>query len=74
MVYISETLGMIMLKFRICGNDISWHFNNKNQLFLLKCHGATIHIPENCIIVLPINNSRMWHAGFLGCTTHYCVS
>jgi len=26
---------------------------------------------ENCIIVLPVNNSRVWCDGFLGCMTHY---
>jgi len=29
---------------------------------------------ENRIIVLPVNNSLLWHAGFLGCATHYHMS
>ena len=32
---------------------------------------------ENCVIVYPVNiraYSTVWHAGFLGCTTHYRVS
>jgi len=33
-----------------------------------------LHIRENCIFVLPVNNSLVWRAGFLGCTTHYRVS
>ena len=31
-------------------------------------------ICENCGIVLPVNMLTVWHAGFLGSTTHYHVS
>jgi len=33
-----------------------------------------LRIRENCIIVLPVNNSWVWHAGLLGHTTHYHLS
>ena len=36
------------------------------------CTSSTkLHIGENCVIVLPVS---ILTAGFLGCTTHYCVS
>ena len=37
--------------------------------------GSTeLHMHENCILFLPVNILMVWHGGFLGCTTHYCVS
>ena len=29
---------------------------------------------ENCIFFLPVNILTVWRAGFLGRTTHYCMS
>ena len=33
-----------------------------------------LHRCENCIFFLPVNILTVWHAGFLGRTTHYRVS
>jgi len=71
-VHISEMPDTILLKFGMWGGDVDWHIHWKNHLVLSKCHGASIR--ENCNIVLLINNSRVWHAGFLGYTTYYHVS
>jgi len=39
------------------------------------CKSVTeLRVHENHIIFLPVNNSRVWHASFLGHTTHYHVS
>ena len=41
------------------------HFYGKNSFFTEK------RMHKICIIVLPVCNILVWHASFLGCTTHY---
>jgi len=61
-------------KFRMWGADVGRHFHCKNHLGWLKYSIMELSMRENCISDLPVNNSWMWCAGFLGCMTHYCVS
>jgi len=51
----------------------SW--NLECEVMTLACIStAKSFIRENCIIVLPVNKSRVLHTNFLGCMTHYHVS
>jgi len=60
-VHISETPGAI--------EDIGWHFHCKNCFVSFKFHRTTYMWKLH--FFLPVNNSRVWRACFLGCTTHY---
>jgi len=44
------------------------------KIVLFRWSVMELRIHENCVFVLPVNNSRMWCTGFLGHTTHYRVS
>ena len=71
-VYISETNAWTILL--ECGVlMVEGIFSAKRSSTKHKS-STKLDIHKNCIIVLPVNIVIMWYAGFLGHTTHYCVS
>jgi len=72
-VHILETPGTIFLKFGSWGDNNGRHYRCKNHLISLKFHGATYNYVKITLLFFLLI-TRGCVTGFLGHTTHYCVS